>query len=88
MVNRRSVIASLSTSSTVSAFFVALVEGRARFLGTCSSLMGVKAPAQPRQPHPQPRRPSDRYLFSVGDDWQFINRFASADLSVMTRFHD
>lgn len=29
---------------------------------------------------------SDRYLFAVGDDWQSINRFAGADLSVMTDF--
>lgn len=29
----------------------------------------------------------NRYLFTVGDDWQSINRFAGADLSVMTRFH-
>ena len=36
----------------------------------------VKALVQ--QPH--------RYLFAVGDDWQSINRFAGADLSVMTRF--
>ncbi len=28
-----------------------------------------------------------RYLFGVGDDWQSINRFAGADLSVMTDFH-
>lgn len=27
-----------------------------------------------------------RYLFAVGDDWQSINRFAGADLSVMTDF--
>lgn len=27
-----------------------------------------------------------RYLFAVGDDWQGINRFAGADLSVMTDF--
>ncbi len=27
-----------------------------------------------------------KYLFAVGDDWQSINRFAGADLSVMTRF--
>lgn len=27
-----------------------------------------------------------RYLLAVGDDWQSINRFAGADLSVMTRF--
>ncbi len=26
-------------------------------------------------------------LFAVGDDWQSINRFAGADLSVMTDFH-
>lgn len=28
----------------------------------------------------------DRYLFAVGDDWQSINRFAGADLGVMTDF--
>ncbi|MBD8524143.1 UvrD-helicase domain-containing protein [Pseudomarimonas arenosa] len=28
----------------------------------------------------------DTHLFAVGDDWQSINRFAGADLSVMTRF--
>ena len=28
----------------------------------------------------------DKYLFAVGDDWQSINRFAGADLSVMTDF--
>jgi DNA helicase-4 len=27
-----------------------------------------------------------RHLLTVGDDWQSINRFAGADLSVMTRF--
>ena len=27
-----------------------------------------------------------RYLLAVGDDWQSINRFAGADLSVMTNF--
>jgi DNA helicase IV len=27
-----------------------------------------------------------RHLFAVGDDWQSINRFAGADLSVMTNF--
>lgn len=27
-----------------------------------------------------------RYLFAVGDDWQSINRFAGADVSVMTQF--
>jgi DNA helicase-4 len=31
------------------------------------------------------RRPG-RYLLAVGDDWQAINRFAGADLSVMTGF--
>ena len=29
---------------------------------------------------------SDKYLLAVGDDWQAINRFAGADLSVMTDF--
>ena len=29
-----------------------------------------------------------KYLLAVGDDWQSINRFAGADLSVMTRFTD
>jgi DNA helicase-4 len=29
---------------------------------------------------------SDKFLFAVGDDWQSINRFAGADLSVMTDF--
>lgn len=29
-----------------------------------------------------------RHLFAVGDDWQSINRFAGADISVMTRFAD
>ncbi len=29
-----------------------------------------------------------RHLVVVGDDWQSINRFAGADLSVMTRFED
>tara|TARA_R110002124_G_scaffold94347_3_gene238306 strand:+ start:22672 stop:25485 length:2814 start_codon:yes stop_codon:yes gene_type:complete len=28
----------------------------------------------------------DHFLFAVGDDWQSINRFAGADLSVMTDF--
>lgn len=28
----------------------------------------------------------DRHLFAVGDDWQSINRFAGANLSVMTDF--
>jgi DNA helicase IV len=27
-----------------------------------------------------------KYLFAVGDDWQSINRFAGADLAVMTEF--
>jgi DNA helicase-4 len=29
-----------------------------------------------------------KYLLAVGDDWQSINRFAGADVSLMTRFHD
>jgi DNA helicase-4 len=29
-----------------------------------------------------------RYLFAVGDDWQSINRFAGADLAVMTDFEN
>ncbi|MGV7196895.1 UvrD-helicase domain-containing protein [Xanthomonas axonopodis] len=29
-----------------------------------------------------------KYLFAVGDDWQSINRFAGADVSVMTGFRD
>ena len=29
---------------------------------------------------------SGKYLFAVGDDWQSINRFAGADMSVMTEF--
>ena len=28
----------------------------------------------------------DRFLLAVGDDWQSINRFAGADISVMTNF--
>ncbi|MBH0052700.1 UvrD-helicase domain-containing protein [Salinibacterium sp. SWN139] len=28
------------------------------------------------------------YLFAVGDDWQSINRFTGADLSVMTKFEE
>lgn len=28
------------------------------------------------------------YLYAVGDDWQSINRFAGADLSVLTRFSE
>ena len=31
-------------------------------------------------------RGCDKYLFAVGDDWQSINRFAGADLAVMTNF--
>jgi len=31
-------------------------------------------------------RDPGRYLLAVGDDWQSINRFAGADLSVMTSF--
>lgn len=29
-----------------------------------------------------------RFLFAVGDDWQSINRFAGADISVMTKFRE
>ncbi|WP_028205221.1 UvrD-helicase domain-containing protein [Paraburkholderia nodosa] len=29
-----------------------------------------------------------RFFFAVGDDWQSINRFAGADVSVMTRFDE
>lgn len=29
-----------------------------------------------------------RHFFAVGDDWQSINRFAGADVSVMTRFRE
>ena len=29
-----------------------------------------------------------RFLLAVGDDWQSVNRFAGADLSVMTRFEE
>jgi DNA helicase-4 len=28
-----------------------------------------------------------KYVLAVGDDWQSINRFAGADVSLMTRFH-
>lgn len=31
-------------------------------------------------------RQPNRFLFAVGDDWQSINRFAGADVSVMTGF--
>ncbi|QVQ29523.1 UvrD-helicase domain-containing protein [Achromobacter deleyi] len=33
------------------------------------------------------KRPG-RFLFAVGDDWQSINRFAGADVSVMTGFRE
>jgi len=33
-------------------------------------------------------KPRGRFLFAVGDDWQSINRFAGADVSVMTTFLD
>lgn len=33
------------------------------------------------------KRP-DKYLIAVGDDWQSINRFAGADISVMTKFEE
>ena len=44
-----------------------------------------------RQPGPRPARTRlvgrpGRYLLAVGDDWQSINRFAGADISVMTDF--
>jgi DNA helicase-4 len=29
-----------------------------------------------------------KFLLAVGDDWQSINRFAGADVSLMTRFHN
>lgn len=32
--------------------------------------------------------PAGRHLLAVGDDWQSINRFAGADLAVMTSFTD
>jgi len=32
-------------------------------------------------------RQPGRHFFAVGDDWQSINRFAGADVSVMTDFH-
>jgi DNA helicase IV len=32
--------------------------------------------------------PLERNFFAVGDDWQSINRFAGADVSVMTGFRD
>ena len=45
-----------------------------------------------RQPGPRPAGPRaggrpHRYLMAVGDDWQAINRFAGADISVMTDFN-
>jgi DNA helicase IV len=36
----------------------------------------------------EPFRPDHRYFFAVGDDWQSINRFAGADLSVMSGFSE
>ncbi|MCC8402006.1 UvrD-helicase domain-containing protein [Paraburkholderia sp. MMS20-SJTN17] len=33
-----------------------------------------------------PLHPGHRYFFGVGDDWQSINRFAGADVSVMSGF--
>lgn len=30
----------------------------------------------------------NKYLLAVGDDWQAINRFAGADISIMTDFED
>ena len=33
-------------------------------------------------------RPPGKYLLAVGDDWQAINRFAGADISIMTSFDE
>lgn len=33
-------------------------------------------------------QPPGRFFFAVGDDWQSINRFAGADVSVMTGFRE
>jgi DNA helicase-4 len=33
-------------------------------------------------------RDTDRYLLAVGDDWQSVNRFAGADLSIMKGFFE
>ena len=42
--------------------------------------------ARARLIHGLTKRPG-KYLLAVGDDWQSINRFAGADISVMTDFH-
>lgn len=47
--------------------------------GTLVGTDGVNVPKAPL-------RPEHRYFFAVGDDWQSINRFAGADVSVMTGF--
>ena len=33
-------------------------------------------------------RLKEKYVLVVGDDWQSINRFAGADVSLMSKFHD
>ncbi len=33
-------------------------------------------------------REKGKYVLAVGDDWQSINRFAGADVSLMTHFHE
>ena len=51
--------------------------------------MKCRTPATPGPAGPGAGREHARCaLFAVGDDWQSINRFAGADLSVMTRFDD
>ncbi|CAN7768872.1 UvrD-helicase domain-containing protein [Caballeronia sp. LjRoot34] len=47
--------------------------------GTILGTVGTNVPTAPD-------RPEHRYFFAVGDDWQSINRFAGADVSVMTGF--
>lgn len=42
--------------------------------------------ARARLIHGLTKKPS-KFLLAVGDDWQSINRFAGADISVMTDFH-
>ena len=44
------------------------------------------SPARARLARALVRKPH-RYLMTVGDDWQAINRFAGADISVMTDFN-
>lgn len=47
--------------------------------GKLRGAVGTDAPTPPFVPE-------RRYFFAVGDDWQSINRFAGADISVMTGF--